>query len=129
MSGAVGSIPSLTRSGRPSFSLRSSSPSGKTSTARRARSAGNVLEVLDRDRLEVVRRLEAEDLREEREVRLERALRVLRLAKAVALPRERDVGVRHAALLERLDDHLRLRRWHDLVVEPLQQEPWARDRI
>src|SRR5215468_10047747 len=104
MSGAVGSIPSLTRRGRPSFCLRSSSPSGKTSTACRVRSAGNVLEVLDRDRLEVVRRLEPEDLRQKREMCLERALRVLRLAEAVALPRERDVGVRHAALLERVEN-------------------------
>ena len=37
MSGAVGSIPSLTRSGRPSASFRSSSPSGRTSTALRRR--------------------------------------------------------------------------------------------
>src|SRR4249919_3940487 len=41
MSGAVGSIPSFTRSGRPSFaawaSLRSSSPAGSESTAFRSR--------------------------------------------------------------------------------------------
>src|SRR4051812_38818767 len=38
MSADVGSTPSLTRRGRPSSSLRSSSPSGRTSTAWRARS-------------------------------------------------------------------------------------------
>src|SRR6266545_6011898 len=38
MSGEVTSIPSLTRSGRPSFSLASSPPSGSTSTALRVRS-------------------------------------------------------------------------------------------
>src|SRR4051794_9998877 len=38
MSALVGSTPSLTRSGRPSSSLRSSSPAGRTSTAWRARS-------------------------------------------------------------------------------------------
>ena len=37
MSGAVGSIPSFTRSGRPSPSWRSSAPSGRQSTAFRAR--------------------------------------------------------------------------------------------
>ena len=39
MSGEVTSIPSLTRSGRPSFSFASSPPSGRTSTAFRVRSA------------------------------------------------------------------------------------------
>src|SRR4051794_21161037 len=38
MSAEVGSMPSLTRSGRPSASLRSSSPCGRTSTALRNRS-------------------------------------------------------------------------------------------
>ena len=38
MSGEVTSIPSLTRNGRPSFSLASSPPSGSTSTALRVRS-------------------------------------------------------------------------------------------
>src|SRR5689334_21793584 len=37
MSGAVGSIPSLTRSGRPFSSWRSSSPAGRASTALRSR--------------------------------------------------------------------------------------------
>src|SRR3954451_1337853 len=37
MSGAVGSIPSLTRSGRPSASCRSRAPSGSASTAFRSR--------------------------------------------------------------------------------------------
>src|SRR5207247_2986832 len=39
MSGPVGSIPSLTRSGRPSFSFASRAPSGRTSTAFRVSSA------------------------------------------------------------------------------------------
>ena len=39
MSGAVGSMPSLTRSGRPSASFFSSSPTGRTSTAFRVSSA------------------------------------------------------------------------------------------
>src|SRR3954468_17921403 len=38
MSGDVGSMPSLTRSGRPSFSFAASPPSGRTSTAWAARS-------------------------------------------------------------------------------------------
>src|SRR5690242_13754918 len=100
MSGAVGSIPSFTRSGRPSLSFRSSSPSGRTLTACRVRSAGNVVEILDLDRRDVVRELEAEHLRQERRVRLERALLILRLAEAVALALERDVRVWDAALGE-----------------------------
>ena len=39
MSGEVTSMPSFTRSGRPSFSFASSPPSGRTSTAFRVRSA------------------------------------------------------------------------------------------
>src|SRR5919198_3446811 len=112
MSGDVTSIPSFTRSGRPSASLRSSSPSGRTCTAFRVSSVSNVLEILDLDRFQLVGRLEAEDLREEGEVRLERPLRVGRLTEAVALSLERDVRVRNAALPERLDDHLRLCRRH-----------------
>src|ERR671937_3053740 len=102
MSGAVGSMPSFTRSGRPSATLRSSSPCGSTSTACRVRSVGNVLKILDLQRLELVGRLEAEHLGQERQVRLERALHVLGLSEAVALPRERDVGIRNLALLQRL---------------------------
>ena len=37
MSGEVTSMPSLTRSGRPSFSFASSPPAGRTSTALRVR--------------------------------------------------------------------------------------------
>src|ERR687890_2153544 len=85
MSGDVTSMPSLTRSGRPSASLRSSSPSGRTCTALRVRSASNVLEVLDLDRLELVGRLESEKLREGQEVRADCTLDVLGLAEAVAL--------------------------------------------
>src|SRR5256885_13315882 len=72
MSGAVGSMPSLTRNGRPSSSFRSSSPLGSTSTALRVRSATLIaasllprrgrlcrrsLRGLDRDRLDLVCRL------------------------------------------------------------------------
>src|SRR5213596_2011863 len=42
-------------------------------------------QVLDRNRLELVCRLEPEHLREEREMRLERLLHVLRLAESVPL--------------------------------------------
>src|SRR5215213_5430530 len=108
MSGDVTSMPSLTRSGRPSASLRSSSPSGKTWTAFLVRSVSNLLQMLDLDRLDLVSRLEAEQLRQEREVSAERALHVLGLAKAVAFTCERDVRVWHLALLQRGEDHLRL---------------------
>src|SRR5918996_1836547 len=112
MCGAVTSMPSLTRSGRPSFSFSSSPPCGSTSTALRVRSATLIvlrpygLEILDLDRLDLVSGLEAEDLCEEREVSLQRALDVLRLAKPVALPGERDVRMGNPAARQRLDDHL-----------------------
>src|SRR6476469_6743093 len=130
MCGAVTSMPSLTRSGRPSFSFRSSSPLGSTSTALRVRSATLMrasllrdgVETFDLDRLELVRRLETRDPTQERKVCLARALDVLGLAKTVALARKGDVGVRDAAPLQRVDDHLGLGRRDDFVVEPLQQE-------
>src|SRR5436305_9722092 len=108
MSGDVTSIPSLTRSGRPSFSLSSSAPRGSTSTAFRVRSATDMsaslvrdrLEVLDPDLLDVVRGPEAEDLRHEGERHLERAPPRRRAAEAVTLAFERDVRVRDAVLLE-----------------------------
>src|SRR5262245_1365678 len=129
MCGAETSMPSLTRRGRPRASLRSSSPSGRTWTAFRVSSVDNAVEILDLDRLDLAGELEAEDLREEGHMRRERALLVLCLAEAVALAGEGDVRVRNAALLERLDDHLRLRRRDDLVVEPLQQQQGSRDRV
>src|SRR5438132_12986033 len=97
MAGAVGSIPSFTRKGRPSLSWRWSSPSGSTLTACRVSSVGNSFEVLDLNRLKLVRRLEPEDLGQEREVRLQRALDALGLAEAVSLSLEGDVRVRDAA--------------------------------
>src|SRR5437870_4158529 len=129
MSGAVGSIPSFTRNGRPSLSLRSSSPSGSTLTACRVSSVGNSFEVLDLNRLELVRGLEAEDLSEEREMRLQRAFDVLGLAEAVALSLEGDVRVRDAASGKRRHDHLGLGGQDDLVVEPLQEQQGMRDRV
>src|SRR5215475_10453284 len=116
MCGAVTSIPSLTRKGRPRASLRSSSPSGRTWTALRVRSVDKLVEILDLDRLDLVGELEAEHLREERHVRGERALLVLGLAEAVTFAGESDVRVWNATLLQRVDYHLRLRRRHDLVV-------------
>src|SRR5437588_11811874 len=130
MSGAVGSMPSLTRGGRPSFSFRSSCPFGSTSTAWRVRSAAaippslvsHLLRVLDPDRLEVVRRLEAEHLRQEREVRLQGPLDALGAAETVPFALEGDVGVRDTAPRERFDDDLRLRRRDDLVLESPQKQ-------
>src|SRR6266480_7897562 len=124
MCGAVTSIPSFTRSGRPSCSFCSSAPCGSTSTAFRVRSATLIgasllsdgAQVLDLDRLELVGRLEAEDLREERDVRFERALHVLRLAETMPLPLEGDVREGDSSTGERLHDDLRLRRGNDLVV-------------
>src|ERR1700749_4969813 len=125
MSEPVGSSPSLPRSGRPSFSFASSAPSGRTSTALRVSSAiptAPSLEVGDLEGLELVGRLEAEDLPDEGELGLESTPDVLALAEAVALALEREVRVRDALLVERGDHHLRLARRHDLVVEPLQQQ-------
>src|SRR5919206_1182682 len=62
MSGEVTSIPSLTRSGRPSASLRSSPPSGRTSTALRVSSSISPPTAADsrRDWQNVVRRTECD---------------------------------------------------------------------
>src|SRR5690242_2920444 len=98
MSGDVTSIPSFTRSGRPSFSLSSSAPRGSTSTAFRVRSATDMpaslvrdrLEVLDPDLLDVVGGPEAEDLRHERQRHLERAPPCRGATKTVTLAFERD---------------------------------------
>src|SRR5437763_1013994 len=137
MSGDVTSIPSLTRSGRPSFSLSSSAPRGSTSTAFRVRSAIDISASLVRDRLEVlypnlldvVRGPEAEDLRHERQRHFERAAFCRSTAEAVTLAFERDVGVRDAVLLERRGDCLGLRGRDDLVVEALQQQERLRDVV
>ena len=51
------------------------------------------------------------------------------LAEPVAFTFERDVRVRDATPFQRFDDHLRLRRRNDLVVEPLQEQQRIRDRI
>src|SRR6266508_3232635 len=157
MCGAVTSMPSLTRSGRPSSSFFSSSPLGSTSTAfrvssatpmaasllpRRGRPRGRSprglcaaspsrrrVEILYLDRLEFVGRLKARDPSEEREVSLARALDVLRLAKAVGLACQGDIRVRDAAALQGVHDHLGLGRRHDLVVQTLQEEERVRDRV
>src|SRR5262249_4593139 len=98
MSREVTSIPGLTRSRRPDLSFASTPPSGRTSTAFRVRSAipkAPSLEVGDLERLKLVRRLEAEDLADEGERRLERAPHVLTLAEAVPFAGEGDVRVRN----------------------------------
>src|SRR5713101_4606669 len=137
MSGDVASIPSLTRNGRPSFSLRSSSPVGSTSTAFRVRSATAIarslvrscLEVLDLHRLELVGRLEPEQLPREGQKRLQRAAHRVRAAEAMSLAFECDVGIGNVIALECGDDRLGLRRRHDLVVETLEEQQRARDSV
>src|SRR5919201_6449966 len=133
--GAVTSIPSLTRSGRPSASLRSSSPCGSTSTACRVRStevtalARDRLEVLDLRRLDVVRRIETENLPEERQEDLLRAPDRVGAAEAVALALEGDVCIRDAVALECFRDRFGLRRRHDAVVEALEQQERLGDLV
>src|SRR5438093_9935792 len=137
MSGDVASMPSLTRNGRSSFSFRSSSSFGSTSTACRVRSASAMrrslvsrgLEVLDLDRLELVGRLEPEQLAHERQKRLERATDRVSAPETVTLPFECDVGIRDAVPLERRGDRFCLGRRHDLVVESLEQEQRPRDLV
>src|SRR5207244_8762606 len=97
MSGDVASMPSFTRSGRPSFSFRSSSSFGSTSTALRVRSSTAIrgslsarrFEILDLHRLELVGRLEAEQLPHEGERRLESAPERIRAAETVTLALDR----------------------------------------
>ena len=90
----------------------------------------HLFQVLDLDRLDLVRGLEAEDLREEREVRRERAPRVLApCRKPWPSPSNAMYAYGMPRRCERVDDLLGLRRRHDLVVEPLQNSSGARDRV
>src|SRR5262249_7891723 len=137
MSGDVASMPSFTRSGRPRFSFSSSSSFGSTSTAFRVRStaaiAGSLvsrrLEVLDLDRLELVGRLETQQLTPEAERCPQRTPDRWRAAEPVTLALEADVRVRHGVSLECGCDRLRLRRRNDLVVQTLQEQQRTRDAI
>ena len=72
------------------------------------------------DRLKVVGQLEAEDLRVERELRLQRPSLVLGLAEAMALALEEQVGMRQTLALQRCHDGVRLRLGHDKVISALQ---------
>src|SRR5690348_12911632 len=137
MSGDVASMPSFTRSGRPSFSFSPSSSSGSTATAFRVRSTAAIarslvsrrLEVLDLDGLELVGRFESEQLPHERERRLERTSNRRRATEPMTLAFEADVRVRHTVSIERGCDRLRLRRRHDSVVKTLQEEQRTGDVI
>src|SRR5213595_142836 len=137
MSGDVASMPSLTRSGRPSFNFRSSSPSGSTLTASRVRSAAAIarslvsggLEILDLDRLDLVRRLEAEQLRREGERRLVRASDRVRTPETVAFALEADVRVGNTVPFERRGNRLCLRRRHNPVVEALEEQERLLDPV
>src|SRR5438067_2379448 len=78
MSGEVTSMPSFTRSGRPSFSLASRPPSGRTSTAFRVRSASGTRATLS-PVLALFRRHRAPKRRRIRKLRLLALLLVLGL--------------------------------------------------
>src|SRR6266568_2464052 len=124
MSGAVASMPSFTRSGRPSSSFRSSSPSGRTFTACRVSSCTAAMrlmtdgfQILDAHGLELVCGLEAEDLSEKRQLGGEGASQRFRLSESMSFALEREVRVRNPTLPKRVDDRFRLRRRNDLVVE------------
>src|SRR5262245_1464338 len=86
-------------------------------------------EVDDPELRDVAGGLEAEDLRVERELRLERAHDVLRLAEPVPFALVQQVRVWHAALAQRAHDQLRLARRHDAVVRPLEHEHRRRDPV
>src|SRR5207244_3466596 len=137
ISGDVASMPSFTRNGRSSFSFRSSSSFGSTSTALRVRSAAVIagslvsgcLEIRDLHRLELVSRFEPEKLTRERQECLQRTPDRVSAAKAVTFPLERDVRIRNPVPFECRDDHFRLRRRHDLVVESLEQEQRTGDLV
>src|SRR3954454_13427462 len=125
-SGDVGSTPSLIRSGRPSLSFASSAPSGSTSTALRVSSE---IPMRDLEWLDVVRSLEAEPLRMERERRREVTDARLEAAVPVTLAGQREVGVRSAVSFERSNDRLGLCWRHDFVVEALGDQDSGADVV
>src|SRR6202165_5059178 len=88
-----------------------------------------LFQVLDRHRLDRISEWEAEDLRIEVELALERALDVLRDAEPVLLALEGDVGHRQPLLAERRNDEFSLVGRHDLVLQPLEEDHGRRDPI
>src|SRR5438477_79271 len=81
--------------------------------------------VLDPHRLDVVRRLEAEDLGQEAQLSLERAADVLVLPEPMLLPLEKDVGVGQVVSPARLDEALRLVGRNDHVLVALEEDDGA----
>ena len=79
-------------------------------------------EVLDRHRLDRLGEREAEDAREEVELRLERAHDVLGLAEAVLLARKGDVGDRQLLRPQHGHHRFGLVRRHHAVVETLEED-------
>src|SRR4029079_6801918 len=88
----------------------------------RLSNASSVSQEFDLDRLEAIGKLEAENLRVERQLSLEGARDVGRVPKAVSFAGKWQVGVRTVSLAQRADHLLRLRPGHDHVVEALQDE-------
>src|ERR1700730_4828269 len=86
------------------------------------RRSSGLLEILDRHRLHRIGEREAEDLRIEVELSLERALDVLRDPETVLLPLEGNVSDRQPLLSQRRDNELRLVGRHDLVLQPLEED-------
>ena len=76
-----------------------------------------------------MRRRDAEHAQVKRQFRLQGAHHAVGLAEAVALSLERDVGDRHAALAQRLHHRFRLLGRHHLVVEALEEDHRALQRI
>src|SRR3984893_3951447 len=93
------------------------------------RRSSGLFEVLDLHRLDRIGQPEAEDLRVEVQLRLERALDVLRDPEAMLLALERNVGHRQALLAQRVDDGFGLVGWNDLVLQSLEEDHWRRDPI
>ena len=109
---AAGVGPALCRTGEAYRAGVRSSPEGGASRGRSPRSAMPSAR----------RQLEAEHLRVERQLGVQRSADVRRLPEPVLLPLEGHVGHRHTLVAQRGDDHLRLVGRHHLVLEPLQDD-------
>src|SRR5207247_9136991 len=116
---------------RTSTTFRAPDPKPGASAVppRRHQARVMVSKVLDRPRLDGVRRLEAEDARVKVKLRVDRAPDVGRAPESVLLAFERDVGMRKLLRLAGGHELLRLVGRHDLVVEALGKDDRAAEVV
>src|SRR5947207_5425363 len=115
------------RNGRRA-SLRSWCPKGRGGSNPLADTTTG-FKILNLHRLDVVRRAEAEDLRQKEELSLHRPADRRVLAEAVLLALKGHVRIWQLLLLAHRDERLRLARGDDLVLEALEQDDRAAEPV